>query len=319
MKSVLKLFSPAGARGRLSVLIFHRVLAHPDALFPDGIDACRFDEMMTWVKSMFQVLPLDEAAQRLQAGTLPSCAAALTFDDGYADNHDQALPILRRHGLPCTFFVATGFLDGGRMWNDSLIESVRACQLATLDLCGLADGQGQDLGVHVLGDVASRRSTLQALIARVKYLAPQARQQLVDEIALRSRVRLPDDLMMSSEQVRALHRAGMQIGAHTVSHPILASLDPQEARREMLASKQTLESLLGSRVSLFAYPNGKPGTDYLPQQHPTIARELGFEAAVSTQWGASRQGDDCFQIRRFTPWDRTKLKFGARMFRNLGF
>lgn len=318
MKFALKLLSPAGARARLSVLIFHRVLAQPDALFPDETDARRFDEMMGWVKSMFQVLPLDEAAQRLQAGTLPACAAALTFDDGYADNHDQALPILRRHGLPCSFFVATGFLDGGRMWNDTLIESVRACESDTLDLRGLLDGQGQDLGVHALSDIAARRLAVRTLIARIKYLPPQPRAQLVAEIAARSRVQLPDDLMMSSDQVRALHRAGMQIGAHTVSHPILASLDPLDARAEIQQSKNALESLLGERVSLFAYPNGKPGADYLPQQHPAMVRELGFEAAVSTQWGASRKGDDGFQIRRFTPWDRSKLKFGVRMMRNLG-
>jgi peptidoglycan/xylan/chitin deacetylase (PgdA/CDA1 family) len=130
-------------------------------------------------------------------------------------------------------------------------------------------------------------------------------------------VRPPDDLMMSSEQVRGLRRAGMQIGAHTVSHPILAKLQAQEAADEMGRSRDALQALLGEKVGLFAYPNGKPGTDYLPEVHPALVRELGFDAAVSTRWAAARRGEDVFQIPRFTPWDRGRLKFGLRLARNL--
>ncbi|MFT7724549.1 MAG: polysaccharide deacetylase family protein [Roseateles sp.] len=314
MTPFFRLLSPAGPRARLSVLIFHRVLREPDPLFPDEVDAARFDELLGWVKSWFDVLPLDQAARRLQDGSLPARAAVLTFDDGYADNHDVALPLLRKHGLPCSFFIATGFLDGGRMWNDTLIEAVRRSPLAELDLRGLSDAQGADLGRHALAD---RRALLGALIPRVKYLAPEPRLACVAAIAARAESPLPDDLMMSSGQVRALRAAGMQIGAHTVSHPILATLSPQAAADEIGRSRDVLERLLGERVGLFAYPNGKPGTDYLPEVHPALVRELGFDAAVSTRWAAARRGDDPFQIPRFTPWDRGRLKFGLRLLRNL--
>jgi peptidoglycan/xylan/chitin deacetylase (PgdA/CDA1 family) len=109
----------------------------------------------------------------------------------------------------------------------------------------------------------------------------------------------------------------MQIGAHTVSHPILAKLDNRQAADEIARSRDGLQALLGERVSLFAYPNGKPGTDYLPHVHPGIVRELGFDAAVSTRWAAARRGDDVFQIPRFTPWDRSRGRFGLRLVRNL--
>lgn len=317
MKPLFQLLSPAGAGARLNVLIFHRVLPRPDPLFPDEVDAARFDELLGWVKSWFNVLPLDEAARRLQEGSLPARAAALSFDDGYADNHDVALPLLQKHGLPCSFFVATGFLDGGRMWNDTLIESVRRTAKPQLDLRGLQDGRGEDLGQHALGDTAGRRVVLGQLIQRVKYLPPEPRLACVDAIAARAEVAPPDDLMMSSGQVRALRHAGMQIGAHTVSHPILASLDAGRAGDEIARSRDVLQALLGEKVGLFAYPNGKPGTDYLPDVHPAIVRELGFDAAVSTRWAASRRGEDVFQIPRFTPWDRGRLKFGLRLARNL--
>lgn len=317
MRPLLSLMSPAGARARLNVLIFHRVLPQPDPLFPGEVDAAAFDTMLGWVKSWFNVLPLDEAIARLADGSLPARAAALSFDDGYADNHDVALPLLRRHGLPCSFFVATGFIDGGRMWNDTLIESVRRSRLPRLDLRGLRDAHGADLGEHTLGDDASRRTVLHGLIDRVKYLPPGPRLACVNALAARAEVVPPDDLMMTGAQVRALRQAGMQIGAHTVNHPILAKLDAREAADEIGRSRDVLQGLLGEKVGLFAYPNGKPGTDYLPEVHPGIVRELGFDAAVSTRWAAARRGEDVFQIPRFTPWDRQRTKFGLRLLRNL--
>ncbi len=317
MKPLFSLLSPAGPRARLSVFIFHRVLPQPDPLFPDEVDAARFDELLGWIRSWFQVLPLDTAIRQLSEGSLPARAAALSFDDGYADNHDVALPLLQKHGLPCSFFVATGFLDGGRMWNDTLIEAVRLSSLPSLDLSGLHDGRGEDLGRHALGDTAGRRAALGKLIERVKYLPPEPRLACVNAIAQRAEVTPPNALMMSSEQVRGLHRAGMQIGAHTVSHPILAKLDAQQAGDEIGRSRDVLQDLLGDKVGLFAYPNGKPGTDYLPEVHPAIVRELGFDAAVSTRWAAATRSDDVFQIPRFTPWDRGRLKFGMRLMNNL--
>lgn len=85
----------------------------------------------------------------------------------------------------------------------------------------------------------------------------------------------------------------------------------------MARSREALQTLLGERVGLFAYPNGRPGKDYLPEVHPAIARELGFDAAVSTRWATSRRGEDIFQIPRFTPWDHSRLGFGLRLVRNL--
>jgi peptidoglycan/xylan/chitin deacetylase (PgdA/CDA1 family) len=317
MKAAFQLLSPGGSRARLSVLIFHRVLREPDPLFPDEVDAERFDRILGWVASWFNVLPLDEAIARLRDGSLPPRAAALSFDDGYADNHDVALPLLQKHGLPCSFFVATGFLDGGRMWNDTLIEAVRSSRLDRLDLSGLPDADGTDLGVVPLGDMAQRRDRLGGLIQRVKYLAPEPRLACVDEIARRAEVQPPDDLMMSSAQVRALCQAGMQVGAHTVSHPILATLTPQAAADEIVRSRDVLQAILGERVGLFAYPNGKPGVDYLPDVHPQLVRDIGFDAAVSTRWAAARADTDPFQIPRFTPWDRDRTRFGLRLARNL--
>lgn len=311
---LLGLQSPAGARARLSVLIFHRVLPEPDPLFPGEMHAARFDAVCGWVRGWFNVLPLDEAARRLAEGTLPARAMAITFDDGYADNQQVAAPILRRHGLTATFFVATGFIDGGRMWNDTVIESIRRTTAGRIDL---SDIEGlESLGALPLTRATDRRAAIDAVIGRVKYFEPAQRAVAVGGVARAGGAELPDNLMMSSQQVRDLHRQGQRIGAHTVHHPILARIAPAEARDEILRSKRTLEALLDGPVDLFAYPNGKPGQDYAPE-HAELVRDLGFKAAVSTAWGAARRGDDVFQLPRFTPWDHSRWRYGARLLANL--
>lgn len=313
LRHLLSRLSPAGDQARLSVVIFHRVLAVRDPLFPEELDRQGFDAACAWLAAWFNVLPLDEAVVRLQAGSLPDRALAITFDDGYADNHDIALPVLQAHGLCATFFIATGFLDGGRMWNDTVVESMRGCLARTL-MVGDLGLPGID--ALQLDTPASRRAAIDSLLGAIKYLPPDQRQAAVERVAERANTTLPTTLMMTSAQVKALADAGMQIGAHTVSHPILACLDDASALKQMQHSKSALEDLLGQPVRSFAYPNGRPGRDYLPRD-AQLAHRAGFELAVSTAHGAARAGDDVFQLPRFTPWDRQRWAFGARMVQNL--
>lgn len=294
---------------RLNVLAYHRILPEHDALLSAEPSAEGFEHRMRWVKANFDVLPLSEAAHALRENRLPKRALSITFDDGYADNYKIALPILLRLGLPATFFVASGFLDGGCMFNDVVIEALRCAGGAELDLDDLG------LGRHPLGDPAQRASAIDRILVRLKYFEPERRRRAALEVAERAGSRVPADLMMTSEQVRSLHAAGMEIGAHTVTHPILAEIPLGRARHEMAASRARLEQIIGAPVRLFAYPNGSPRRDY-HAEHAALARELGFSAAVSTAWGAARAGDDLYQIPRFTPWDRADWRFGLRLAHN---
>lgn len=310
MRRAFAVMSPAGRRARLSVVVFHRVHAEGDPLLPDEPDARRFDDVCRWLKTWFCVLPLDQAARQLRLGTLPERALSITFDDGYADNHDVALPILQRHGLTATFFIATGFLDGGCMFNDHVIEAVRHTRREVVDPVG---GAQEPLSLRTLQD---RRAAIPRLLHALKYLPPAQRQAAVARLGEALGVPPPCAPMMRSHQVRALRRAGMQIGAHTVTHPILAGLDRAIVVQEIEDSRRTLQHLTGAPVTTFAYPNGRPGTDYSPQ-NVEIVRQLGFTAAVTTAWGSARADSDPFQIPRFTPWDRSRLRFGARLLTNL--
>lgn len=308
MRPVLSLLSPAGPRAPLSILIWHRVLPAQDPMFPGEMYAARFDATLSWIKAAFNVLPLPEAVTRLKAGTLPCRALCITFDDGYEDNHSVALPLLKSHGLTATFFIATGFLNGRRMWNDTLIETMRAAPAGEFD--------AGRFGSFELSNAGSRRRVIDTLIERIKYLDFDSRLSAVDSLADRAGVRLPQDLMMRSDQVRALHDAGMTIGAHTRSHPILAKLPATAALAEIAEGRSEIEQIVNDTVTLFAYPNGRPDTDY-ESEHIKMVRDLGFDAAVSTARGASKRGDDVFQLRRFSPWDASERKFLARIGLNL--
>jgi peptidoglycan/xylan/chitin deacetylase (PgdA/CDA1 family) len=195
------------------------------------------------------------------------------------------------------------------MWNDTVIETVRRAPARVLD------ARPAGLGMLDIGAPEQRRGAIERLLARLKYLPMEERQRRADELASAAGCDLPSDLMMSADGVRELHRSGMRIGAHTVNHPILAKLDRPRARREIEESRARLEAITGAPVRLFAYPNGRPGVDYL-REHVDLVKDLGFDAAVTTARGVARSASDPLQLPRFTPWDRTRAKFALRLMHN---
>jgi peptidoglycan/xylan/chitin deacetylase (PgdA/CDA1 family) len=295
---------------RLAILIFHRVRADVDPLFAQEPDAEHFDRLMELVAQNFNVLRLSDVPTLLCLKKLPRRALVITFDDGYADNAEVALPILKRHGLTATFFVASGFLDGKRMWNDSVIECVRRTERDALDLSEL------ELGYMTLGSLVERRACIDALLPRLKYLDANGRAKALESLQRATGVdSLPSDLMMRSDQVRELHRSGMEIGAHTVSHPILTTLSGHDAEREVADSRDQLQEITRAPVTAFAYPNGKPKRDY-DRSHVELVKRLGFRVAVSTASGAASAGDDLFELPRFTPWNRSLSAWSIRLLLN---
>lgn len=308
---IARWLSPAGENARLSILIYHHVLPEPDLLFPNEVTRATFEVQMASLAAVFNVLPLVEAIERMKAGTLPERAACITFDDGYADNVTIALPILHRLGLTATFFIATDYLNGGCMFNDTVIEAIRRARHDTLDLTGL------DLGCHDVSSIAAKRYAISQILPVIKRLPLQKREanaRRISELATSSP--LPDDLMMTTEQLRYLHACGMEIGGHTAGHPILANLGSDAVKQEIQAGKTILEDLLDAPVRLFAYPNGKPGVDFLLAQ-AEIVRELGFVAAVATHGGVATPSTNPFLLPRFTPWRSGACTFVPELLNNL--
>lgn len=310
MISTLPLLAWPRHRRLLTILIYHRVLRVVDMLRPGEVDAGIFEQQVQFLARHFEVLPLSVAARNLIAGALLRPTCCITFDDGYADNLTVALPILRKYALTATVFVATGYLDGGRMFNDDVIDAIAGSPNSELDLGFVG------LGRYPLTTIEQKRAAIGAILERLKYQAPDQRAANVSRLVeLAECGPLSSDIMLTSQQVRELSHRGVEIGGHTVAHTILTTLDDKTAANEMLSGKQTLESLTGKTVTTFAYPNGRPYRDY-SARHVAIARELGFEAAVSTSHGIANARSDMLQLPRFVPWGGSLTMLGARLVRN---
>jgi peptidoglycan/xylan/chitin deacetylase (PgdA/CDA1 family) len=229
----------------------------------------------------YDIVSLQEALARLRNPRPGRFFVALTFDDGYRDTIEEAWPVLAKHEVPWTLYVTPGFADRtARLWWVELEEAIRA--LPHIDLA-LPDGR---FTARTETDAEKdrafarlywrlRRGPEAILLSAISTLAAEAG---IDPAAIVERECLP------WETLRALAGApGVTIGAHTLTHPMLAKHEIDVARREIVESKARLEAELGIPIRHFAYPVGDPGSAG-PRDFALVA-EAGFESAVTTRPG----------------------------------
>ena len=218
---------------------------------------------------------LGEAARRLREGGPPF--AALTFDDGYRDTRDFALPILERHGAPATVFFAPGLIERtARLWWLELEEAIR--RLDAIDFDGAS--------------LPARSPTEKAAAYERVYWTLRARPEaeLLDAIAALaaragvSSAALAEPEFLTWDETLAFARHPLiTVGAHSLSHRRLAQWPAEVARAELAGCKAALEGRLGGRIESFAYPVGDPSSAG-PREF-ALAREAGYEIAVTTRPG----------------------------------
>lgn len=294
---------------RLQILIYHQVLADFDPIRPNEPTAAQFDWQMRLIKTHYHPLSLSAAITRLQQGRLPRNAVCITFDDGYLNNLEVAQPILAKYDIPATVYVATAFANGENMWNDRILHLFAKPQVTQLKL----DSDGQTLA---LGPMAGRAKLANALLNQLKYMPLAARLQRVEQLyRLNPAISEQHHLMMTPEQVLALSRTGVEIGAHTHSHPILKILTPEQQRQEISQSRQLLQQWTGKPVQHFAYPNGVIEQD-LSAETVAVVKDVGFDSAVVTTWGTASAQNSPYLLPRFTPWDKKPLRFHLRLLQN---
>lgn len=295
------------ANNKLLVLTYHRVLADYDPVI-DEVDAVQFTRQMETLAEYFNVVSLEDGLAQMKAGTLPSSSVCVTFDDGYRDNYDVALPILSALNLPATFFIATGYLGDGIMWNDVVRQTIKTTSLKKLDL------QEFSLGKVSIDSEQKKVQIIEKLLGHIKYNQVDRRIELVNRLKEIAQVKITERLMMTEHEVNELSRAGMEIGGHTVNHPILTCADEDEARDEIVQGKQFLEELIGKKLKFFAYPNGQAGKDY-NEKHMRLVEQAGFNAALTTNNGVIDKDSGEFDLPRICIDHTTKFKFGVSLAR----
>ena len=296
-------------KNRLAILNYHQIPEEQDVLHPYTCDRRIFRKQLQTLDRYFNVVSLDQGVAAMREGRLGRNSVAITFDDGYRNNFEVAFEELKAIGLSATFFVATDYLDGGTMWNDIVVESVRRTTKTSMDL--------KDFGLDsiTLGSDIERIRAIDLLLSKLKYLEYSERQKAVLRFSRQADVTLPTDLMMTSEQVIALHEGGMLIGGHTASHPILLRLSEEDAREDIQKGREFLKELLGVEPRLFAYPNGKTGQDY-NGTHVKMLAGMDFDAAFTTQWGYADASTNRYELPRVGFGIHTGWQFGLRLLRS---
>lgn len=270
-----------------------RPLPVPDWCF---VDVATFRRQLDMLRACHALLPLREAIERLQAGTLPPRAAALTFDDGFAGVHRLAFPILREARIPATCFVVTGLLGGdGSLWFCRLHRAISETHCPEIEWRGRR---------HLLTDAALRSKASAALQREVKRLPARELEEQVREIgrALGQDTAAPfadasPFRMLDQAAVADMVGSGLvEFGAHGEHHAILGRLTPAEQRGEIEPSVRTVRALTGQAADVFAYPNGQAG-DYDPATLD-ILRECGIAAAVTSVEGRAERSSPLLELPR---------------------
>jgi peptidoglycan/xylan/chitin deacetylase (PgdA/CDA1 family) len=285
---------------RFQILGYHKVspVAHP---YFEPVHPAVFEEQMLFLKRCYRVMDLSEVVERSQRGDLPDRAVAITFDDGYFDNYKYAFPILKKYRLPATIFVATGVIETGKvLWHDRLFNAFR---FATVERSRLSD---PELPEVVMFPAEAREKSLWQARARTSALYGERQLRLVEEIEQKLRPNLPadqeDSSMLSWEQIREMHGAGIRFGSHTVNHPILSRLPKDIMVTELRESKRVLSDQLDFPVCSFAYPNGQT-SDYNDEVKWAL-RDCGYSLAVTSQCGFNGHFSDRYELKRGQPWQK---------------
>jgi peptidoglycan/xylan/chitin deacetylase (PgdA/CDA1 family) len=272
------------AQGCGVILTFHHVRPWIEKAFAPNrlleITPEFLDRVLATLDEMgFELASLDEVPARLREGGRPF--AALTFDDGYRDLVEHALPVLRRHAAPFTAFVTSDFADGrGRLWWLELEVAV-----ARLDRVSVSTGD--ETIVMACHNAEEKRAAFARLYAALR-AGPEDRLRatvaLLTEHAGLDGSAFTRCLCLGWDELKALAREpNVTIGAHTLSHPMLAKWPAAIARREILDGKEAIEMRLGSAIRHFAYPVGDPASAG-PREF-AIAKEAGFATALTTRPG----------------------------------
>lgn len=314
----------ARLRGQLTpgpvVLLYHRVAPLPQDPHLLTVTPAHFEEHLLALRQDFSVVSLGEMTKQLACGKHLGSVVAMTFDDGYADNAETALPLLAKHGIPATFYLATGFVGTAHEQLQDDLERLLLRSPQGPDRLHLMVG-GKPLGwamrlreaeqeiaspvakwnIESRTDPTPRHRAHREIHGMLRAAPPAERERVLEQLRCQCGDPGParsTHRAMSWDQARQIAACELtDLGAHTVNHPYLSALPAKEQRAEILGSKQTVEEQIGQPVTSFAYPYGTR-LSYTAQTIGLL-KELGFTNACSNFRNRIGRAIDLFQIPRF--------------------
>lgn len=257
------------------IFMYHRVNENGNGIFP-GIPIAIFERQIECLKKYFTFVTLSQFVKLYKKSKKP--LAVITFDDGYKNMYLNALPVLKKYGVPATVFLTTASITKGDLiWTDKL--KLLAYRISPFLL------KQEQYFKNLSNDI--KDTELNRLLSNFH----------IDKISV------PDkDKMLTWKDVKFMSNELIEFGAHTVNHPILTKIDTNEAEKEILDSKKEIELIIGNTVNTFCYPNGT-SMDF-NESIKQILKESGFSCAVTAIEGKVTKDNDYFALRRISLGNR---------------
>lgn len=271
------------------VLMYHRVINEP---FIYGLSPAEFEKQIAYIAKRFRVVSMNTLIDEIKTNSVKPYTIALTFDDGHADFYTSAWPILKKYQIPASLYITTDFINGKLwLWPDLLKYALLNNTQTQIDLAPLGTitlTQDQLLKAwHLLGDYCLT-------------LGSAERLEFIANFAQAANVTLPDAPVtpftaVTWEQLSEMQQQGLNIGSHTVTHPILSLLSDAEIKHELQASADNIQTKLGQAPKGICYPNGRMSD--INDAVLTQAKALGYEYGLLAQ-NMPINKDDLYLIGR---------------------
>jgi peptidoglycan/xylan/chitin deacetylase (PgdA/CDA1 family) len=292
---------------RIVILVYHRVFETSSDPWELCVSPKHFAEHLELLSRHYQVLSLHKLDRSLKDAQLPKRGVVLTFDDGYADNLWNARPLLEKYETPATVFITSGSLDSPtEFWWDDLQRTLLQPKTLPKHLQLSVQGRFYEWPITSLDD---RQFAYMAIHQILQPLEPSDRNQVMNELfawANMDPMARPDYRpLVTAELIQLAQSEFIDIGAHSVTHPLLTGMSQANQTVEIAGSRQKLEVILGCPVDAFSYPYGN-----LASETVEIVKAAGFKIALTTNGKAVEVGANPFRLGRFSvgDWDGEKFK-----------
>ncbi|MBU0701854.1 polysaccharide deacetylase family protein [bacterium] len=280
-------------KGKVTILCYHRVIE--DKQIKDyyrpavAVSVSAFERQMGVLQERYKIISLDDAVCLLQKRkSLENDYMVVTFDDGYADNYENAFLVLKKYNLPATIFLSTDYIDSNKMlWTDEvgmLLKEKWDVFLQT-ELLKTLKGAG------VSGD---KITVINKILSTLKEMDEDIRETIIARLKKDiGNLMVANNQMLTWEQIKEMNANKISFGAHTKSHRFLTTLMLSEKESEIKESRDIVEQNLNKQVLCFAYPDGR-----FDEECRNIVRESGLQGACSTITGDNISGCDLFALKR---------------------
>lgn len=288
-------------RGHVAILRYHAIVNPKDCYYASPsicLDPALFEEQMAYISDNYNVITLDEIYECIvNKNSFPPHAVVLTFDDGYMDNY-HAAEIMKRFGLTGTFYIAAECMDNiAVFWLFEVIYLLANTGQEQISL------EVENNHIKLLLDTSSKRQkSIRDVIFFIKSNNLEIRESIRDQL-IKQTLDVKDfelkasQVMLTWEKVKTMHRWGMTIGAHTLTHLNLPNAEPKDAFTEIHDCKKLIENQIGAPVHHFSYPNGG-GYDYFNSQIIEMVKQSGYQTATTSINGLSGLKSDLFKLQR---------------------